>query len=84
MLLSGHEKAPGRAGTFGPDFPVARIFLPGELGCEPAAVPRDRGDPAVHAIRADPRPRLALQVAGAAASLEYLIRGLAPYKAVHC
>ena len=77
-LLHGCEEAAGRARTFVSNFSLAHIFLPGAFGSVLASVPGDGSAPAILAVNADPRPQLALRVAGAAGSLEYLIRGIAP------
>jgi hypothetical protein len=83
-LLHGREKAAGRAGTSGSSFPLARIFLDKDSGSVLASASGDGSGPAISAFRADPWPRLAPRVAGAAGSLDYLIRGSAPCEVIRC
>jgi hypothetical protein len=77
-LLHGCEKVAGRTGTFGPDSSLPRIFLSREFGSVCATMSGNGSGPAIRAIYADPRSRLAPRVASVAWSLEHLIRGVDP------
>ena len=84
QLLYECEQAAGRAGTFSSDSSVACISLPADFGSVLATVSGNGSGPAIRSLHADSWPRLAARVAGAAWSLEYLIRGITLCEAIRC